>query len=343
MQGLQNLGATCAVNSLLQIICRTNHLRDTILLEDIPNGTLTAELKEILDLMYNKNHSLSPKKFVKNLYQHFDGIFRLGEQLDIGELWTFLFDKINTEIAIPNIYNDKYIDNHVLDNELLDDLIYKHNKNCNLSRCKDLVNKCNETMIKINNNKTSKWLESSQGIMLNIIHCKKCNKQLHNFEPFTSIPIDIIEDNEIHSITDMLRNFLKSQEQNGDWKCEVCNENTEYVKIVKLWKMPPVLIFIIKRFINIHQKNMKPISINKNICIKAGSVISNITKDIKYNCSSMALHFGGIMGGHYCAICDIGDKFVLYDDINMTILNEEQINNIFENNKDAYMIVYSMC
>ena len=31
MQGLANLGFTCAINSLIQIICRNDLMRDTIL------------------------------------------------------------------------------------------------------------------------------------------------------------------------------------------------------------------------------------------------------------------------------------------------------------------------
>jgi ubiquitin C-terminal hydrolase len=316
MQGLQNLGSTCAINSLLQIICRTKQLRDSILEYDIPDNTIAFELKEILDLMHNKNHSLSPKKFIRHLYQHFDGIFRLGEQLDIGELWMFLFDKIHSEIS-KDIIIPTYIDN---------DISKEH-----------LINKCNETVSKLNNNKTSKWLESSQGIILNIIHCKKCGKQLHNFEPFTSIPLDIVEDDNINSLAEMFRNFLKSQEGCGDWKCENCNDYTNYTKIIKLWKLPPVLIFIIKRFINVQMKNIKPISINQTLSIKTNEENNN------YTCTSMALHYGGISGGHYCAICKVNDNdYILYDDLNYTVLNYDNINNIYSKNRDAYMIVYTL-
>ena len=140
MQGLQNLGSTCAVNSLIQIICRTQKLRDTILLSDLPpEAELANELKEILTLLHIEGKSLIPRKFMNTLYNAFEGIFRKGEQIDIGELWIFLFDKIATELSIKN--DSEYI----------------------LSQIK-LRDECNIIMRKFNNNKTSKWLESSQGI-----------------------------------------------------------------------------------------------------------------------------------------------------------------------------------
>lgn len=335
MQGLQNLGSTCAVNSLIQIICRTKYLREIILQSKTNERTLSYELKEILDMMFNKNHSLSPKRFINTLYEHFDGIFVKGEQIDIGELWVFLLDKIHEELAYEN----------------KDDKLYYHEYNCNTSSYSINVNLCKnnelhekyiDTMTKINNNKTSKWLETCQGTMLNIIECKKCNKRLYNFEPFTSIPIVIEEGDEPQSITSMFRNFLKQQNCSGDWKCDYCKEQTEYTKTVKLWRIPKVIIFVVQRFINFQNKNNKPININSNICVKAGSVISNMEMEYKYNCTSIALHYGNVNGGHYCVICNTDDHFVMYDDLNMTKIDEKQHSGIFEKNKDAYMIVYSL-
>ncbi|WP_396189851.1 hypothetical protein, partial [Flavobacterium sp.] len=98
MQGLQNLGSTCAINSLIQIICREPKLRNTILETDINDDTLLGNLKEIIHLMHNENKSLAPGKFIGKLFKSMDGIFRMGEQIDIGELWMFLFDKITNEI-----------------------------------------------------------------------------------------------------------------------------------------------------------------------------------------------------------------------------------------------------
>ena len=54
--------------------------------------------------MYIDNNSLSPNKFVKNLFDNLK-VFNFGEQLDLTELWLLLFEKITNEISdyIPKI------------------------------------------------------------------------------------------------------------------------------------------------------------------------------------------------------------------------------------------------
>jgi ubiquitin C-terminal hydrolase len=355
MQGLQNIGSTCAVNSLIQIICREPHLRNTIINEELPEDSLVGHLKEILHLMHNENKSLVPGKFVQKLFSSLESIFRLGEQLDIGELWIFLFDKIASELnAIPNASHtlpqlpedtekSQEID---LGTTYKDDLEYK----MALIQCPELRNKYEYNLRKFNQHKSSKWLESCQGFYLNIIRCQKCSNVLYNFEPFTSISLDIPEDHQCPSITVMLRDFLKEEKRHGDWKCSKCCEHTEYTKTTKIWKIPPVIIFIIKRFSHINSKNTKPININKLISFKRGSVLSNLHSDIKYTLSSIGMHFGSLHGGHYCALCNTEEehckimnyeKIIFYDDLNITSIPKEKFVDMTENNSDGYMIVYS--
>ena len=95
MQGLENLGSTCAINSLVQIICRNNYLRNIILEYDLKKDGIADNLKEILVLMHEKDKSLIPRKFVNKVFNTFDGTFRYGEQLDIYELWIFLSQEID--------------------------------------------------------------------------------------------------------------------------------------------------------------------------------------------------------------------------------------------------------
>lgn len=335
MQGLQNLGSTCAINSLIQIICRTDQLRSTILNNNVPENSLSAELKDILHLMHNCNHSLSPKKFIVHLFQHL-GAFQMGEQIDIGELWMFLFDKLANEMGEDLI---------VIKDESLeyDELsycdIYDNNK---IANNKKIIELCESNMLKYNNNKTSKWLDTSQGIMLSIIKCDSCDNIEYIFEPFISISLDFPESHEIPSIASMFRNYLKTQTACEGWNCDKCKKYSTYTKSLKIWKMPKVLIFVIKRFINIHSKNNDPVCINKTLCIKKGSVLSDLHIDYNYKCDSMAYHLGNMTGGHYCAISRVNDNYILYDDLNVNIINTEQIENIFQSNRDAYMLVYSL-
>jgi ubiquitin C-terminal hydrolase len=336
MQGLQNLGSTCAINSLIQIICRTDYLRDIIIKSEIPCETLSAELKEILDMMHTQKHSLSPRKFLMHLYKHFGTIFREGEQIDIGELWMFLFDKLATELGHSMIIE---IDENPVTNNIKYINTYD---NTMIAQHPDIIALCEHTIHKINNYKISTWLETSQGIMLNIIKCNKCCNALYNFEPFISIQLDIPDDTSVPSITTMFKNYLKMQTCNDGWKCESCNQYTSYTKSVKIWKMPKVLIFTINRFANAQMKNTAAVNINKTICIKKGSVLSDMSNDYSYKCTSIAYHFGNLFGGHYCTLCNVNDQFILYDDLNISIVNEEQMKNVFEGSKDAYMVVYTL-
>ena len=98
MRGLFNLGFTCAINSLIQIMCRNDLMRNIILNCDLEDDTLISNLKEVIILMYINNKAVSPKKFVANIYSKFEGIFNYGEQLDITELWIFMNQKIISEL-----------------------------------------------------------------------------------------------------------------------------------------------------------------------------------------------------------------------------------------------------
>ena len=113
MQGIENLGSTCAINSLIQIITRNDILRSIILNNEFAEDTIASQLKEIIILMYVQNNSIIPRKFLRTFYNIFKDIFSSGEQIDIGELWTFLSDKISEDIvATPSKIDNKLLEDY---------------------------------------------------------------------------------------------------------------------------------------------------------------------------------------------------------------------------------------
>jgi len=128
MQGLQNIGSTCAINSLIQIICRNDILREIILNYDLPENTVTSHLKEILSSMYIRKKSLIPRKFVNKIFDTFSNIFIKGEQLDIYELWIFLYGKIIEEINDDPKYYNIIDEKGYFKDKLKKGMIYHNNK-----------------------------------------------------------------------------------------------------------------------------------------------------------------------------------------------------------------------
>jgi len=342
MQGIENLGSTCAINSLIQVISRNDILRNIILHNDFPDNTIGEQLKEIIDLMYVKNNSIIPRKFLNTLYSIFKDIFYQGEQIDIGELWTFLADKIADDIVIKDINDlqDPNISN-ISKDYLTEGVVYNSDAEFNsaIVNCKLLRKKYDYYYNKFNKKK-SIWQKNTQGFYLNTTRCVHCNLTFYNFEPFTSLNIDIPTDILCPKISNMISQSLKEEVIQGDWFCTKCNKNTAYKKSTKLWKLPDVLVIIIKRFINIHLKNEAVISINDYITFNKGTILSN-KKDATYIFSSTALHFGSLNGGHYSAICNTPNGNILYDDRNVICIDTDSNMNFKEKNTHAYMLVYT--
>lgn len=301
MQGINNLGSTCAINSLIQMICRCDKLRDLILNSETSEGTFTTELKEVIDLMHNKNMSLNPAKFINNFYIIFKGIFNKYEQIDINELWLYFYDKIHTETSRPFINNSDSVNS--------------------------LINK------NFNENKTSDLLESVQGSFINIIKCSNCEHQTHSFEPFININVDIDENNV--TIADLIMNTIKDEFRNKDeWICDKCNDKCSYYKLKRIYKLPPVLFITINRFIDVFNKNNKEIYVNEELNFTKGSILS-INEDNKYKLASIGMHYGNLMGGHYMAVCKIDNKYYTYNDEQIAVQDNFQLKS-----NCAYLLIY---
>lgn len=314
MEGISNLGATCAINSLIQIICRNKHLSATILNANVSPNSFTGELKEIIELICNQNKSLHPAKFIDCFYKTFNGIFNRYEQIDINELWFYVFDKINEETSKPSLLNFSVVSN----------LKEEHDYKINI----------------YNNNKTSELLKLVQGSFINIIECSNCNHRSYSFEPFINISLDIDTktDNNL-TIADLISTFIKDEFREADaWKCDKCLQNCSYIKTNRIWKIPKVLLLSLNRFKDHNNKNNKEIFINDELNFNKGSVLS-INEDCKFELQAVGLHFGGLCGGHYTSACNMNNgNYHHYNDDVINVISSNDIKQIL--NKNGYLIIY---
>jgi ubiquitin C-terminal hydrolase len=235
MEGLANLGSTCAINSLIQILFRLNRFKEIILNSDTKEGTITYELKDLFNCLSN-NQSVSPNRFINNFYIIFNGIFNKFEQIDICELYLYLIQKIHEETCYDIQINKSY-------NNIFEEHNYKI--------------ACH------NNLKNSKVYELLQGSYLNTIECFGCGNINRNFEPFIYIALDISENS---SISKLLLNHFTSETRSIDqWKCDKCNNNCTYNKTSIIWKYPDVLFISLNRFKEIIKKNLEKVDIDKQL------------------------------------------------------------------------------
>jgi len=315
MEGISNLGGTCAINSLIQIITRNEELRNLILNANVKENTLTSELKEIIDLLYNQKKTITPYKFINSFYNFFEGIFNKYEQIDINELWFYFYQKINEETSINS---RSLINNYSNLNE-------EHEYKLNI----------------YNEKKESELMKLVQGSYINIIQCSKCNNKTHSFEPFISMALDIIEDKENPTIVDLIINSMKNEKRDSDdWKCDNCKEKNSYIKTFRLWKVPKLLFISLNRFKELTKKNNKEIIINEYLNFNEGSILTE-NKNINYKLEGLGLHYGNLNGGHYTALCNMKNNYYnLYNDTNVNIIKEEDLFKEFKSS-NVYLLLYN--
>ena len=320
MQGICNLGSTCAINSLIQILYRNEKIKKAIMNSPISvvsssSPIITNELREIFEIMdKNQSQTIQPHKFINSFYELFAGIFIKYEQIDINELWMFLFEKINEETSIANELNINPISN---------------------------INQEHDMKINIyNNKKESELLKKVQGSFINIIQCCNCNHKSYSFEPFINISVDITDEDENQkTLVNMIINHFKVEIREDDWKCDNCKNNCKYLKTVRLWKLPEVLFITLNRFKDMDRKNNEEIIINDVLNFNKGSVMS-LNEDKLYLLTSMGLHSGSLMGGHYTSLCKNQDEFYLYNDEYIKPIKREELGVI--NMNSVYMVVYEL-
>ena len=283
--GLVNLGNTCYINSVIQVLHNIYELNEYISKNNNYNKEtndyiLTSEwniLKELMD----KSVHISPNRFIhmnNELFKKKSNLdFQQNKQGDANEYLLFILECIHNSYNLLDnnlIYsNDKYIKEYIKkDNSIITQLF---------------VSMFEITYLDENNIKVSKTYESHWNIDL------------------------YIPDKDNITIYDCLDNTFKKEYLCNDnaWFDDKTNKKKNVYKTTKIVYEPKILVFNFKRWLRYDKKNKSKILFEEIIDI---SSYSNYRSN--YELFGIINHEGNIFGGHYYSFIKKRDKWILFND-----------------------------
>ena len=314
--GLDNLGNTCYLNSIMQCLAHTLWLRDFILLgnhELVVNKEkiqfiLINEITKVFRGIWYDNAVVTPKSF----FHYFQvlstkcgsGQFNGYNQNDSAEALIFILDLLHESIAgsMPP---------SILANESVDASVQQWNSMYKQSHSIIIDNIYGQSHIKIT--------------------CANCGHVSSNYDPYTilhlPVPISSNEPIDIQQCITMLseKEVLDSDNQ---YKCSKCDQNTNAFREETILRTNTTLIINLKRFTKTGEKINTHIAYpveNFNIC------------DKMYSLYAVNNHTGSLSGGHYFSYVLQNGIWYEFNDKYVRLANQ---NNIVSSN--AYILFYKM-
>lgn len=352
--GLLNIGATCYINTLIQCLLSCPVFREFILSKDyytrITNNDkdiyMIKELESIFNSMWVGGHSLKPIRFLKTLALKFDYIY-VNEQNDVHEIFLLIINKLNEEIKTRiNLDNIDLIFNNQTNN---------YTTNTTDNNFNELKTKCTRKWFKILKDEYSELNEIMYYHSISQILCGHCNHIHHNHDISCVLDIELGKFQHGTSLKKCIENHISkihlNIDEDSNWKCDKCNNCMKSEKVIKFWKLPPVLVICLKRF-GYDKKQGTMTKINTIINIPFEIDLNNLVisgNDNLYVLNAVSCHIGNIRGGHYYSLVNTTDtkdinnnkpyKFKLIDDTSISNINDKQL--IEHINNNAYLLFYT--
>ena len=320
--GLQNLGNTSYLNSVLQFICSIRQVASYFV--NPKNGNF-----------FEKNVDKYPLSYVMHrlcfhLYPY--------PELDYKEIYKP--DSIMQILGLYNViyqdYGEKNPNEFILFllnklHEELNAIKIKNESNVNFDKIKDdknaIINNGMKNFINNNNSIISNyfvWFEIKN------IHCIKCSKDIYSFNNFPTFELNIIEIAKVKNIQNVkIEDCLEFYELNKLQKtfCSSCKNYEQLTSRNKIYSSPNFFLFLLDL------KENKNINFIIEPRINLEKFIENKTTPTKYELNGIV--FFDLNKNKYNALCisPVDKRWYLFDDKNVDLFDFNDFNNFYVKNK----------
>ena len=329
--GLANLGNTCFINSILQILLRISELNNLLndksyrnrINNDI-NSLLLIEWDSLREEMLEGiNEVISPNRFLM-VIQHIAKIKNIDVfsgyyQNDVQEFLLFVIDcfhlalKKNIQITIKGVCQTKQ---------------------------DELAIKCYKKIQQMYENDYSEIFNMFHGIHVSQIFNESGDLISNNPETFYSIdlPLPLLNDNKNPSLEECFDLYTSDEilDEDNMYFDERINQKIVAKKKILFWSLPKILIIDIKRFsariIKLQQLLNFPLD-NFNL---SKYVIGYNSDEYVYDLFGICNHSGGVSGGHYTSFVKDNNNWYLCNDTQ--IIKVDDLNKIIT--PKAYCLFY---
>jgi ubiquitin C-terminal hydrolase len=298
------------------------------------NDALTAAMRSLFEIMDNQEGKamINPLGFVHAVGVAFPFI-EVRSQNDVHEMFMLFIGRISEELKcdMPGYIEPPSPESATS----LEQAYHKLKVRCDMAWRAAMVNEY------------SPLTDLMHGQLLAQIVCGNCRHIHHNYEPFSVWEVQVVDEGRRQGQRPTLEDcFLSSMasETMRDWKCSKCDTVSDSGRILKLWRIPKVMVICLKRFkgggssgrlrkitteIDVPMEvQMYPMQFGPN----------NKNNGVAYSLCAAAVHMGDIQFGHYHAICRSKDR-------GWVVINDGAViplNNLSDALKDSYMLFYEL-
>lgn len=316
--GLRNLGNTCFLNTTLQILSHTTMFTNFLnkkdykkVLKPIVDSCVTEEFDELRTLMYEKEGTIIPKRFIQKVFEVSKkkgrDLFTHWAQNDVSEFFGFIMECMHNSISRPIEVN----------------ITGKSENNTD-----KMAILCYNEMKNVYEKEYSEIMDIFYGVHYSQIVSMSGKVRSTKAEHFFSLDLAIPNKPQVN-IYDCLDEHIKEEIMKDDngWFNEKTHKKEDVKKRVVFWNFPNIVMIVLKRFsMDGRTKN--------NELVNCPLYDLNLSKYVQgYNASTyvyelyaIANHIGDMNRGHYtCYTKTMNGKWLDYDDETISEIEEKDL------------------